>query len=87
MSKEPSRFRLALPEEDICFIHFVYLDLVFLEKQAVLHDVDRDTLVSEASTLNGQSTPMAWDAFMQMWVIPLLGYLEELHADEGSHLR
>ena len=87
LAREPSRFRVALPEEDTCFNRLVYVDLMFVEQQAVLHAVDSDTLFSAATILNGQSAAEVWEAFMLVWVTPLVGYPEELHVDAGSQLR
>lgn len=53
----------------------------------MLHAVDRDTLLSAATILNGQSEVKVWVAIMQIWVTPLVGYPEELHVDAGSQLR
>lgn len=66
LAKEPSRFRVALPADDVCFNRLVYIDLMFLERQAVLHAVDRDTLFSAATVLHEQSAAKVWDAFLQM---------------------
>lgn len=87
LAQEPSQFRVALPEEDCCFNRLVYIDVMFLEQKAVLHAVDRDTLFSAATALNGQSAADVWDVFMDVWVTPLVGYPDKLHVDAGSQLR
>ena len=46
LAKDPSRFRVAMPEEDLCFNRRVMIDLMTLERMPVLHVVDRDTLFS-----------------------------------------
>eukprot|EP00170_Pyropia_yezoensis_P002031 contig_8686_g2035 len=74
LAREPSRVHVALPEKDTCFNRLVYVDLMFVEQQAVLHAVDSDTLFSAATILNGQSAAEVWEAFMLVWVTPLVGY-------------
>lgn len=85
--KMPSRFRVSLPEEDICFNRLVYIEVMFLEQQAALHAVDRVALFSAACVLEGLTAAMEWDAFMLVLVTPLVAYPEELHVDAGSQMR
>lgn len=54
LATEPSWFRVALLEEDICLNRLVYVDLTFLKQQVLLHAVDSDALFSAASSLEGQ---------------------------------
>lgn len=48
LSDEQNRFQVELPSEDACFIRLVLLDLMPLERDAVLHVVDCDILLSAA---------------------------------------
>lgn len=88
LAKEPSRFRVALPQEDVCFNRMLYLDLMFLEGKAVLHVVDTDTLLSGAVFMSeGQSSDAVWDLWLDIWVSRYVGCSEEVHVDYGSQLR
>jgi len=87
LAKDPSRILVSLPADDMCFNRLAYIDLMFLDQQAVLHAVDGDTLFSAAAVLNEQSAAKVWDAFPQMWVTLLVGYPEEHHIHSGSQPR
>jgi len=67
--KEPSRFRVSMPEEDLCFNRRVMMDWMTLEQTPVLHVVDRDTLFSAATFLRDRvSSKSVWDVFLRIWV-------------------
>lgn len=88
LGKEPNRFRVALPHEDVCFNRLVLLDLMFLEGEAVLHVVDADTLWSAAGFMgDGQTADATWDLFVKIWVAAYVGYPQELHVDQGPQLQ
>eukprot|EP00170_Pyropia_yezoensis_P002017 contig_8609_g2021 len=75
LSKEPSRFRVALPQDDVCFNRLVLLDLMFLEGDAVLHVVDCDTHWSAAGFMGeGQTVDATWNPFVKIWVTAYVGY-------------
>jgi len=88
LSKEPSRFRVSVPTEDLCFNRRVMIDLLTLEQTPVLHVVDRETLFSAAAVLHNRvSSKSEWDAFLGIWVAGYAGYPEQLHADQGNNLQ
>ena len=60
-AKEPGRFRVSLPSEDIVFNRTVYMDIMYLDGKSVLHVVDKDTQFSAATFLShGVTTEDAW---------------------------
>jgi len=66
LSKEPSCFRIAIPEEDIRFDRRVMADVMTLEKTSVLHIGDRDTLFSAAIFLRDTVSCMSvWKAILR----------------------
>jgi len=88
LAQEPSRFRVAMPDEDICFNKRVMIDIMTLEQTSVLHGVDRDTLFSAATFFhNKMDTKSVWEAFLCIWVSAYAGYPEQLHADKGKNLQ
>jgi len=87
-SKEPSRFRVAMPAEDIRFNRRVMADVMTLAKTSVLHVVDRDTLFSAAVFLRDTvSSKAVWEAFLRCWVTVYAGYPEQLHLDQGTNFQ
>ena len=82
LAKEPGRFRVALPSEDIVFNHTVYMDLTKIDFTQCLHIVDKDTLFNAAVFLSsGETTDDVWNAYMRSWVIPYIGYSQKIHND------
>lgn len=87
LSKEPSRFRVALPPDDIVFNRTVLLDIMYLDGKPLLHVVDKDTLFSAAAFLSsGESTEDVWRAYVRCWVTPYVGYSDSMHTDQGPQL-
>jgi len=88
LEQELSRFRVAIPDEDICFNRRVMIDILTLKQTLVLHVVDRDTLFSATTFLHDKvDTKSVWDAFIRIWVAAYAGYPEQLHADQGKSLQ
>ena len=84
LAKEPGRFRVALPSEDIVFNRTVYMDLTKIDSTQCLHIVDKDTLFNAAVFLSsGETTDDVWNAYMRSWVIPYIGYSQKIHTDQG----
>ena len=83
LAKQPGRFRVALPNQDIVFNRTVYLDLMSIHGRPVLHMVCKDTKFSAAVFLEGESSRAVWVAYLRNWVTPYIGYSTELHADRG----
>jgi len=87
-AKEPSRFRVAMPKEDLCFNRRVMIDLITFQKTPVRHIIDRDTLFSAATFLcDLVSSQSVWDAFLRIWVAVYAGYPEQRHVDQGTNLQ
>lgn len=49
LSTKPIRFRVNFPDEFITFNRTIYMDLMTIDKQTVLHIVDKDTKFNAAS--------------------------------------
>ena len=88
LAEEPSRFRVSMPKEVLCFNRRVMIDLMMLEQMPVFHVVDRDTLFSAATFLRDRvSSKSVWDAFLRIWVAVYAGYPEQLHANPATNLQ
>jgi len=83
LARAPSRFRVALPTQDIVFNHTVLLDLMYLDGKPVLHVVDKDTLFSAATLLQGETVEAVWWAYTRSWVYAYAGHPEAMHTDQG----
>eukprot|EP00170_Pyropia_yezoensis_P002751 contig_11549_g2756 len=87
LAKEPSRFRVALPSEDIVFNRTVLLDIMYLDGKPPLHMVDKDTLFTAAEFLfSGEPTEDVWRAYVRCWVTPYVGYSDSMNTDQGPQL-
>jgi len=87
LAKEPSRFRVAMPNKDLCFNRRVMIALMTLDQTPVLHVVDRDTLFSAATFLCDRvSSKSVWDAFLRIWVAVYAGY-RIFHMTPRSQIR
>ena len=83
LARAPSRFRVALPTQDIVFNQTVLLDLMYLDGKPVLHVVDKDTLFSAATLLQGETVEAVWWAYTRSWVYAYAGHPEAMHTDQG----
>ena len=70
--------------DGIVFNQKLAIDLMFLNKQPVLHVVDTQTHFSAAMFLREQSTDAVWNAFLYCWATLYIGYPERLRVDRGS---
>jgi len=83
LARALSRFRMALPTQDIVFNRTVLLDLMYLDGKPVLHVVDKDTLFSTATLLQGETVEAVWWAYTRSWVYAYAGHPEAMHTDQG----
>ncbi len=63
-SAPPQRFRVSLPPSDIVFYREVALDLMWIEKKAVLYVVDIEYGFNSATFLPYQIVETVWNAFV-----------------------
>jgi len=83
LAEAPSRFRVALPHDDIVFNRIVLLDIMYLDGKPVLHVVDKDTLFSAAAFLSGESVEAVWWTYARIWAHAYAGHPEQMHTDQG----
>lgn len=80
--REPGRFRVSLPNNDIVFNRTVCVDLMSLKKKAVLHIVDSDTNLNAACFLDHHTAKHVWKMFVAKWVILYIGYPMKMKSDQ-----
>lgn len=87
----PIRFKAAIPTNE----HFVFgnslsIDLLFLDRDAVLHVIDTATRFSSSCFLRShkshyrQSVEGAWKSLLENWCTIYIEYLDHLRPDQGS---
>lgn len=83
-SAQPQRFRVSLPPNKIVFNKTVAMDLMWLDKKAVLHVVDTHTHFNSAAFLRGHTVEDVWNAFLKCWATIYVGFPEKIKVDQGS---
>ena len=71
---KPERFKVSLPNDKVIFNREISLDLMWLDKKAVLHIADTDTHFSSATFLTGQTVEKVWEAFINCWTTLYTGF-------------
>lgn len=56
LAKQPGLFHVFLQNEDCVFNRTVGMDIMKINKQSVLHEIDRDTEFGAATFLDGESS-------------------------------
>ncbi len=83
-ARPPERFKVSIPEENIVFNHELALDLMWLDRKALLHVVDTQTHYMSAAFLKGQTVEDVWEAFLFCWVTLYTGFPLRIRTDQGS---
>ena len=83
MSPKPYVFQVAMPD-NIQFNHEVQLDLMFIDKKAILHVVDRGTHFSAARFIRRQNVEAVWNALIECWIAVYVGFPNIFAYDQGS---
>ena len=83
LAQAPSRFRVALPHDDIVFNRLILLDIMYLDGKPVLHVIYKDTLFSAAAFLEGETVEVVWWTYARIWAHAYAGHPERKHTDQG----
>ena len=62
----------------------VALDLMWIERKAVLQVVDIETGFNFATFQSCQTVEAVWDAFVICWAPLYIGFPMKMHVDQGS---
>ena len=82
----PQRFRFSLlNNEEVDFNHTIFVDVMVIEGESVLHVVDLATRFSAARWLTSMTTKNVWYALQQCWIDTYLGPPDIITNDAGSN--
>ena len=83
-SNPPFRFRATISPDNIIFNREVSMDLMWLNKRAVLHIVDTATSFQNATFIRSQSSKELWNDFIECWASVYTGFPENIRLDRQS---
>lgn len=83
-SNPPFRFRATIPPDKVISNRELSMDLMWLNKKAVLHIVDTSTLFQNAVFIRNQSSQNLWEEFVDCWVSVYTGFPEIVRLDRQS---
>eukprot|EP00170_Pyropia_yezoensis_P001808 contig_7710_g1812 len=87
LARQPGRFRVTLPPDDVVFNRTVLLDVMYLDRRPLLHIIDKVTLFSAACFLNGETVEAVWQAYLDSWVCRYIGHAEAIHIHAAPQFR
>ncbi|KAI1007325.1 hypothetical protein K3495_g906 [Podosphaera aphanis] len=82
----PRIFKFSLRDNDCCFNQTIYVDVIFIESNPVLHVVDEATRFQAAQFLKGQTTQDIWDALRCSWIDVYVGPPDLIVHDAAKNL-
>ena len=80
----PNRFRVLLGAEELRFNEEIYMDIMYIENNPVLHFVDAATNFSAARYPADVSTKTVWATFADCWALLYTGMPNRIRVDRGS---
>lgn len=83
-SSKPKRFKLTVGSEEARFNHMVAVDIMYINKDPVLHVIDEATHFMSACWLRKVSSKEVWNGLLRCWSNTYLGPPDFLRIDQGS---
>jgi hypothetical protein len=84
--KSPSRFKFTLRDnEDVDFNYSIYVDIMYIDGQPVLHVIDEATRFQAARWLKDISAKHTWDILRLCWIDTYIGPPELITHDAGKN--
>lgn len=83
--KSPGRFKFSLPDKDYNFNHSVLVDVLYIDRDPVLHVVDDSTCFQAARWLDNISAKHTWDKLRECWIDTYIGPPEYIVHDAGTN--
>ena len=83
--KSPGRFRFSLPDKDYNFNHSVLVDVLYIDRDPILHVVDDSTCFQAARWLDNISAKHTWDKLRECWIDTYIGPPEYIVHDAGTN--
>ena len=84
-AKSPGRFKFTLRDDSIDFNGSVFLDIMYINGQPVLHIIDEATKFQAARWLKDVSAATTWDTLKECWIDTYLGPPDRLTHDAGRN--
>jgi hypothetical protein len=83
--KSPGRFKFTLKNDDIDFNHSVFVDIMYIDNNPLLHIVDEATRFQAARWLQNISAKHTWDILRLCWIDVYVGPPDLLIHDAGKN--
>ena len=80
----PLRFRVSFGAENVRFNERVFIDIMYIDSDTVLHTVDEGTRFGAARFLSDASTKTIWKAIAEFWALIYTGLPDQMLVDQGS---
>lgn len=82
-SRQPNRYRAVFPAQ--CVLNYdVAVDVMYIDKNPILHVVCRQTHFSRAAILYKQDSYTIWQTFITIWATPYFGVPYNLWVDQAK---
>lgn len=82
--RSPTRFKFTI-KEDVSFNHTIYVDVMYINGEPILHIVDEATKFQAARWLKDMSAISTWNAIRQCWIDVYVGPPDIIIHDSGSN--
>lgn len=86
-TREPFRFRVAMPQEDCVFNRMVGMHIMKINKISSLHVVDKDKNFSAAAFFKGESSENVLETFLECWVASYIVYPDTALLNQGRQFQ
>ena len=83
--KSPNRFKFVLRDNDAQFNHTIYVDVMYIDSNPLLHVVDEGTRFQAARWLQNMTAQHAWDVLRLCWIDVYIGPPEVITHDAGTN--
>ena len=85
LEKQPERLKLTVGNEDICFNSVVAVDIMYVDKNPILHLVDEEKHFAAATFLKNVFSKESWNAVMKCWCLVHMVPPDYLRIEQGSN--
>ena len=83
-----TRYRVALPMDEIVFNHEIEVDVMWIDSEPILHIIDRGTRYSVCKYITcSQTAENLWNMILEFWINVFTGFPNIISADRQSAFR
>jgi hypothetical protein len=83
--KSPGRFKFTLRDKDIDFNHSIFVDIMYIDHQPVLHIIDEATRYQAARFMKDMTAKHTWDLLRLCWIDTYVGPPDQITHDAGKN--